>query len=86
MKYTTLKDKQYCTKAQITYVRDLFYCTKCHRELQVGNGPCCNVSRKKSFAEWRQKRLDVKKTKEIREKIDGLLRENQEIKERLKQR
>ena len=84
MKYTTLKDKQYCTKVQITYVRDLFYCSNCHWELSADAEPCCNVSRKKSFYEWRQKRRDVDRTKEIKGKIDVLLKENQEIKERLK--
>lgn len=84
MKYTTLKDKQYCTKVQITYVRDLFYCSNCHANVPLSAGPCCYVSRKKSFYEWRQRRLDVDKTKEIKEKIDDLLRENQEIKRRLK--
>ena len=84
MKMTTLKDKPYCMKAQTTYVRELFYCTKCHSELGINDYPCCEVSRKKSFREWQKLRQGVDTTKEIKEKIDALLLEKQKITEQIK--
>ena len=86
MKMTTLKYKPYCMKAQTTYVRDLFYCTKCHSELRMNDYPCCEVSRKKSFREWQKLRQGVDTTKEIKEKIDALLLEKQKITEQIKAR
>lgn len=85
MRYPTGNLRKYFTMIQVTYVRDLFYCTNCKRESALGDSPCCNVSRMKSFLEWRQKRLDVSKTTEINAQIDALLESNNEINNKLKQ-
>lgn len=84
MKYPTSGQRVYYAKSQITYVRDLFYCTKCHSERTMNEGPCCDVSRKKSFREWSQRRMDVGTTADINRRIDALLEKNQEIKNLLK--
>lgn len=84
MKMTSNKDRQYCVKAQKTYVRELFFCTNCDREYGESEGPCCNVSRKKSFHEWQKLHRAIQETKDINERIDAILKENQEIESKIK--
>ena len=67
---------KYCTKDQITYVRNLFRCTACNWEGSELDGPCCNVSRKRSFNLWKKAFHDAQKTAQINTRIDELLKEN----------
>ncbi len=81
MRMCTPTDHKYTSGKQLTYVRDLFYCTACKRE--SSNGPCCRVSAKKGFAAWRKCRDAVEKTKEINDRIDELHEANKALKKRI---
>ena len=71
---------KYCSKQQITYVRNLYHCTNCNRECSKDNGPCCSVSGKRSFYLWREKFLEAEEAARINARIDELLIENEDLK------
>ena len=71
---------KYCTKDEITYVRDMFHCTACNNEIPKGHGPCCRVSSKRSFNLWSGKVHDAEETARINARIDELLEENEVLK------
>ena len=71
---------KYCAKDQITYVRNLFRCTACNWEGSELDGPCCDVSRKRSYRLWCKAVHDAQKTEQINARIDELLKENEALK------
>lgn len=71
---------KYCANGQITYVRSQFRCSACKWEGSESGGPCCDVSRKRSFNLWRSAMYDAQKTAEINARIDELLKENEDLK------
>lgn len=71
---------KYMFKDQITYVRSLFRCTACNWEGSELGGPCCDVSRKRSYGLWRKAFRDAQKTEQINARIDELLKENEDLK------
>ncbi len=81
----TNADLRYCSKSKgkVVYVRNEFYCTNCRKSTSAMHGPCCSVSAKKGFAEWKSYRAAVEETTRIVNKIDELYQENAELKKRI---
>ena len=75
---------KYLAKDQVTYVRDLFHCTACNWDCSENEGPCCEVSRKRSFNLWRKAMHDAHETARINERIDELLKENETLKKAMR--
>ena len=75
---------KYCAKDQITYVRSLFRCTACNWEGSELDGPCCDVSRKRSFNLWKKAVHDSRRTEQINARIDELLNENEILKKAMR--
>jgi len=75
---------KYCAKDQITYVRSLFRCTACNWEGSDLDGPCCDVSRKRSFNLWKKAVHDSRRTEQINARIDELLNENEILKKAMR--
>ena len=87
-KIATMKDRRYCACANVTFVRDAFYCTSCKRTTRYRGGMdydgCCDVSRKQSFHRWLAVREKVDETTEINARIDELYAENESFEKQLR--
>lgn len=75
----TKQDRRYYECMEVKYVREHFYCTGCDIEHDDGH---CRSSRT-AYPNWRAVREKVGITLEIKEKIDALYGENEELSQRL---
>ncbi len=83
-KIATAKDKRYCSCINVTFVRDMFYCSGCKRVSGMGDHPCCNVSRKQSYYRWLMERKKVDETRQINSRIDELHAENESLEKQIR--
>jgi uncharacterized protein YoxC len=87
-KIATMKDRRYCACANVTFVRDAFYCTGCKQVTRYMSGidydGCCKVSRKQSFHRWSTVRGKVEETTEINARIDELYAENESLEKQIR--
>ena len=80
-RFADAKQKKYCAKGRITYVRELFHCTNCNYDFGINHGSgCCEVSRKRSYMEWSARYRAAEKAAQIKDRIDELLEENASLK------
>lgn len=82
-RFATAAQRRYCHNGQITYVREHYRCTNCDRDrigLQSGDWACCEVSAKRSYSLWRDKRIAADESAKIKDRIDELRKENAELK------
>ena len=82
-KIATAKDKRYCSCVNVTFVRDMFYCSGCKQVSGMGDRPCCNVSRKQSYYRWLMERKKVDETRQINDRIDELHSENESLEKQI---
>ena len=89
-KIATMKDRRYCACANVTFVRDAFYCSGCKRITPYnGDGDYdryghCNVCRQMSFHRWLEARKKVEETTEINARIDELYAENESLEKKIR--
>lgn len=74
-KYGDRDQKKYYTK-QVTYVRSVFYCTKCKCE-HISE---CSTSSKKSWLAWKEAYRKIPLTQEYNRKIDAAIDELEALK------
>lgn len=83
-RFADSRQRRYCTKSQIIYVREQFHCTNCNLDFGIHNeSGCCEVSRKRSFSEWSTRYREAEKAAQISARIDELLEENASLKKAL---
>lgn len=97
-KIATMKDRRYCICANVTFVRDAFYCSACkhvtpyrgnrdpygeNRDDYYGYG-YCKVCRQMSFYRWLEARKKVDETATLNARIDELYTENESLEKEIR--
>ena len=88
-KIATMKDRRYCACANVTFVRDAFYCSNCKRitpyrdDGDYDRYGYCNVCRQMSFHRWLEARKNVEETAKINARLNELYTEKESLEKQI---